>query len=134
MFRPLLIIGIAAVVTGCAREPASRFEAPVARVATECARISKSQIGQLPLDVELGGKTVRLTEWTIADETAIEAVGFAAQLPVDVVFTVQAGDRSFRGNQPRWLHPEGVSGPRVRGIDSVTFCTSSIAPAVVAVR
>ncbi|MFT3711603.1 MAG: hypothetical protein QM817_28535 [Archangium sp.] len=106
----------------------------MAPVVTQCARITKSQIGQLPLDVEVGGKTVRLVEWTIADETATDAVGFAAQLPSDVTFTVKAGDREFHGNQPRWLHPEGVAGPRVRGIDAVTFCTPTSAPAIVAVR
>lgn len=132
--RSLIIVALAGVVTGCARDPASRFEATVAPIVTACQRITKSQVGQLPLDIEVGGKTVRMTEWTIADETATDAVGFAAQLPADVEFTVQAGDRTFRGNQGRWLHPEGVSGPRVKGIEALTFCTSSVAPAIVAVR
>ncbi|MBL8911757.1 MAG: hypothetical protein JNM17_13780 [Archangium sp.] len=101
---------------------------------TACTRISKAQVGQLPLDVEVGGKTVRMVEWTIADETATDAVGFAAQLPADVEFTVQAGERTFRGKQGRWLHPDGVAGPRVKGIDALTFCTASITPAVVATR
>lgn len=134
MSRTALIVALAGVVTGCARQPAAELVAPVGRVSTACAKISKAQVGQLPLDVEVGGKTVRMVEWTIADETATDAVGFAAQLPADVEFTVQAGARSFRGTQGRWLHPDGVSGPRVKGIDAVMFCTSSIAPAVVAAR
>jgi hypothetical protein len=96
---------------------------PVNQPAPEgCARISADELGQLPLELDVGGRTVRMAEWTATDETQTELVGFAAQLPADVIYTVRAGGDVFVGGQPRWLHPAGFVGPRAHGIDQVTFC------------
>jgi hypothetical protein len=94
-----------------------------------CTRVEGSQLGVLPLEVEVGDKLVRFSEWTNADEVSAAVYGFATQLPFDVTFTVQAGEKTFRSDSPRWLHPAGFAQP----IDSVTFCTLS-RPSVVAQR
>lgn len=128
-----VIIG-AAVMALCGTTslaPASRLELPVGHVmAQTCTRVSGASLGALPLEVEVGGKTVRFAEWTTADELSTDLVGFAAQLPSDVTFTVEAGERTFKSSSPRWLHPLGVQGPQVHGIDAVTFCTSAGQPAI----
>lgn len=126
-----VIVGVAVLtLCGCAREvPATRLEADLGLVSLPtCTRVSKEALGRLPLEVEVGGKTVRLAEWTVADETSTAVVGFAAQLPAGVKFTVQAGEQTFTGQGARWLHPQGVSGPRVHPIDVLTFCTQSSRP------
>lgn len=91
---------------------------------TRCVRVERGEVGRLPLELSLGDDTVRLEEWTQADESSTAVVGFAARLPAGVVFMVQAGDESFTGSAPRWLHPRGLVGPRVQGIEQVTFCRS----------
>lgn len=130
-----IIIG-AAVMALCgttSQAPAPKLELNVAKVVAEtCTRVDGSSLGALPLEIEVGGKTVRFAEWTTADELSTDFVGFAAQLPADVTFTVEAGDRTFRSASPRWLHPLGVSGPQVHGIDAVTFCTQAGQPALAA--
>lgn len=88
----------------------------------ECVRLEGDDVGRLPLDLRVGGRTVRLAEWTQVDESSREVVGFAAHLPADVMFTVKVGDEHFIGAEPRWLNPHGVVGPRVHGIEQVTFC------------
>ena len=128
-----VIVG-AALIALCGtvpETPASRLEAAVSEVSLQtCKRVEGQDLGSLPLEVELGGKTVRFAEWTTADELSTQLVGFAAQLPVGVTFTVEAGDRTFTGASSRWLNPEGVSGPRVHGIDALTFCTQARQPAL----
>ncbi|MFO0599873.1 MAG: hypothetical protein U0228_31480 [Myxococcaceae bacterium] len=128
----IAVLGIGGVVTGCAREPAKTLSAPVAKVTTACTRVEKAQIGQLPLTIEVGGRSVQLAEWTMADETATSVIGFAARLPESVEFTVNAGERTFHGNQARWLHPQAFTGGK--GIDAVTFCTNAPLAPVVASR
>lgn len=126
-----VIVGAAMVaLCGTAQEvPASRLEAPVGEVILQaCQRVEGSDLGALPLEVEVGGKTIRFAEWTTADELTTEVVGFATQLPAGVTFTVQAGEQTFVSASPRWLHPLGVSGPRVHAIDAVTFCTEARLP------
>ena len=128
-----IIIGSALVVLcgTAAQGPASTLETTVGEVSVQtCARVAGKDLGALPLEVELAGKTVRFAEWTTADELSTEVYGFAAQLPADVTFTVEAGERTFEGASPRWLHPLGVSGPRVHAIDAVTFCTQAPRPAL----
>lgn len=111
--------------------PAESIETTARDVSVQtCTRIEGSQLGALPLEVEVGDKTVRFAEWTTADELSPEVYGFATQLPVDVTFTVKAGERTFESASPRWLHPLDVSG---QPIDSVTFCTTS-RPSVIAHR
>lgn len=124
-----VIIGAAVLAlcgTTAGETPASTLEATVAEVSVQtCKRVEGADLGALPLDVEVGGKTVRFAEWTTADALATDVIGFATQLPAEVTFTVLAGDRTFQSSSPRWLHPLGVSGPRVHAIDSVTFCTQA---------
>ena len=132
-----VIFGAAMVaLCGTASEvPASTLETTASEVAVQdCKRIEGAALGALPLEVEVGGKTVRFAEWTTADELSSEVFGFAAQLPDDVTFTVEAGERSFTSASPRWLHPLGISGPRVHAIDAVTFCAQSRRPALALAR
>ena len=128
-----VIIG-AAVLALCgtaAQLPASSIETTATEVSVQtCTRVEGKDLGALPLEVDVGGKTVRFAEWTTADALATDVVGFATQLPADVTFTVQAGESTFHSDSPRWLHPMGVSGPRVQGIDAVTFCTQAHRPAL----
>ncbi|MEW6432918.1 MAG: hypothetical protein AB1730_15555 [Myxococcota bacterium] len=125
-----------ALLLGGLRLPGQRAQVPVVRAAMcsqlvvpvnqpapdGCARVSAGDIGSLPLELDVGGRTVRLAEWTATDETQEEFVGFAAHLPGDVVYMVRAGDDVFLGSGARWLHPAGLVGPKVHGIDQVTFC------------
>ena len=129
----VLALGATAVHLEQSREtaPASQLEISVGRVTAEtCTRVEGKSLGALPLEVEVGGKTVRFSEWTTADELATDLVGFATQLPADVTFTVEAGERTFRSASPRWLNPLGITGPRVHTIDAVTFCTNASQPAM----
>ena len=71
-------------------------------------------------DVSLATRT-RLPGWTSVFVRAGQTV------------TVHAGERTFHSNTARWIHPLGVSGPRVQPIDSVTFCTQA-RPATLAQR
>ena len=131
-----IIIGAAVFALGgaAAELPASTLETVAAQVIVQrCTRVEGSALGTLPLEVEVLGKTVRFAEWTVADERSTEVVGFAAQLPADVIFTVEAGDETFTGTAPRWLHPRGVAGPRVHGIDALIFC-AQVKPAALAAR
>lgn len=128
-----LIFGAAVLaLAGSATQlPASAVETNARQVMVQtCTRVDGKNLGALPLEVDVGGKIVRFSEWTTADELATDVVGFATQLPQGVTFTVQAGERTFESSSPRWLHPLGVSGPRVQGIDAVTFCTQAHRPAL----
>ncbi|MEW5738212.1 MAG: hypothetical protein AB1938_04765 [Myxococcota bacterium] len=138
MRSALIVTGLlltVAVSVGCqraqAKDPKVTAVAPVCTTLVVhlnqpapdgCARISADDIGRLPLELDVGGRAVRLAEWTATDETQAELVGFAAQLPADVIYTVRAGDDVFVGGEPRFLHPHGLVGPKVHGIDQVTFC------------
>jgi hypothetical protein len=111
--------------------PATSIETTASEITVHtCTRVAGSQLGQLPLEIEVGDKTVRFSEWTNADELSPAVYGFATQLPRDVTFTVQAGERTFTSTSPRWLHPLDVSDAP---IDSVTFCTLS-RPSAIAAR
>jgi hypothetical protein len=96
---------------------------PVNQAAPEgCARVARDDIGRLPLELNVGGQVVHFAEWTATDETQTTLVGFAAQVPAGVVYTVRAGGDVFVAQGSRWLHPAGLVGPKVHGIDQVTFC------------
>jgi hypothetical protein len=128
MWRTFLV-GSVVVVSGCERAgAASRFEVSALPVAALCRQVSGADLGALPLELELGSKTVRFAEWTMVDERSASVVGFAAQVPAGVSFTVRAGDETFHAQGSRWLHPRGVAGPRVHAIDSVTFCALETRP------
>lgn len=86
-----------------------------------CVRLSGEQIGQLPLAVQVGGQRVEFLEWKATDITATTLIGFTAQAPEDVQFTVEAGDRQFAAGA-NWLHPAGVVGPQVKPISALTVC------------
>jgi|GEM_PF-3245098 len=92
-------------------------EQPVA-----CVRLSGTQIGQLPLVVEVGGQKVEFVEWKATDITAASLVGFTAQAPREFRFTVQAGEETYEASA-NWLHPAGVVGPRAQRISALTICT-----------
>jgi hypothetical protein len=93
----------------------------VAAPPPQCVRLSGEQIGQLPLTIQVGPHRVDFLEWKATDVTASVLVGFTAQAPEAVRFTVQAGDRTFETGA-NWLHPAGVVGPQVKPISSVTLC------------
>ena len=120
-------------LVGCDRatEPPAVLPAPVA--VTTCASIDGDRLGQLPLTVALGDEAIAFAEWSVPDEQSTDVVGFAAHLPADVTFTVKAGDDEFHSASPRWLNPRGVSGPRVRPVERITFCRTAV-PQVVALR
>jgi len=128
------VVAAAAVAVACAR-PMPRA-AVAARAAPEpeeprCATLSGAALGRLPLELKVGGRTVRLVEWTQGDETSAEVLGFQAHLPFDVSYTVQAGGERFPGRAERWLHPRGLVGPRVHPIEGIEFCQAAgPAPAV----
>lgn len=93
-----------------------------APVPSHCVQVRGEDVGRLPLELRLGNRAIHFAEWTQADEASADVIGFAAHLPGDVVYAVKAGDTYFSGREPRWLHPEGVAGPRVHRIEAVTFC------------
>src|SRR4051812_10449934 len=87
----------------------------------ECVRLSGEQIGQLPLTLQVGGQRVEFLEWKATDITASTLIGFTAQAPEDVRFSVEAGDQRFAASA-NWLHPAGVIGPQVKPIRALTVC------------
>jgi hypothetical protein len=88
---------------------------------SECVRLSGSQIGQLPLIVEVAGQKVEFIEWKATDITADELIGFTVQASDALRFTVEAGDSTFSGSA-NWIHPSGVVGPQVKPIRALTVC------------
>jgi len=126
-----LILVVAAL--GCdrpvAQPPVIAAPAPV----TTCASVDGSALGQLPLNIALGGETIAFAEWSVPDEHSTDVVGFAAHLPGDVKFTVKAGDDEYTSDSPRWMHPRGISGPRVHPVERITFCRT-VTPQIVATR
>ena len=105
------------VVTFIPTPPAPAPALPV------CVRLSGTQIGQLPLVIEVAGQRVEFVEWKATDITAHELIGFTAQAPEAFRFTIEAGNSSFEGSA-NWLHPAGVVGPQVKAIDALTVCAS----------
>lgn len=126
------LILTAVAVVGCDRPVA---EAPLAapKPVTTCASVDGASLGQLPLNVTLGDETIAFAEWSTPDEQSTEVVGFAAHLPGDVNFTVKAGDDEYTSASPRWMHPRGVSGPRVHPVERITFCRT-VTPQIIAAR
>jgi hypothetical protein len=125
----VLTLGLLAL-TGCVEAPASRLESTARpTVVEQCVAVRSDQLGQLPLSLELGTTQVTLLEWTLADEEATSAIGFRASVPADVTFHVRAGADLFVGRGDHWLHPRGFAGPRVHGIDGLSFCRLATPPA-----
>lgn len=118
--RMLLLIAVA--VSGSTPSKAASVAVSAPTVITTCTAVEGPMLGQLPLDIELGGEAVSFGEWTMPDERSTDLVGFAASIPSDVTYTVKAGDDEFRSGSPRWLNPFGVAGPRVHAIERITFC------------
>lgn len=96
--------------------------APAAR-GPQCVRLAGEQIGQLPFDVEIAGRQVKFLEWKATDITADQLIGFRAEAPAGVRFSVEAGESEFAASAD-WLHPAGVVGPRVKPIRAVTLCAN----------
>ena len=88
---------------------------------SECVRLSGSQIGQLPLIIEVAGQKVEFLEWKATDITANELIGFTVQAADALQFTVEAGDAKFEASA-NWLHPAGVVGPQVKPIRALIVC------------
>jgi hypothetical protein len=88
-----------------------------------CVRLER-EVGQLPLEVKVGEQTVRFVQWKAADAAASELIGFTAEIPSDVHWTVEAGDERFDGNGDDWLNPHGVVGPKVKPIRAMTLCAN----------
>ncbi len=88
-----------------------------------CVRL-EHEVGQLPLEVRVGDQVVRFVQWKAADEKATELIGFTAEIPSDVHWTVEAGDERFDGNGDDWLNPHGVVGPKVKPIRAMTLCAN----------
>jgi hypothetical protein len=133
----LLLLSTAAVaVVACARPMPRAAVAPRTAPAEvrRCATLSGAALGRLPLELDVGGRTVRLVEWTQGDESTTEVLGFLAQLPADVSYTVQAGGERFPARTARWLHPRGLVGPRVHPIEAIDFCRLALAAPAVAQR
>ena len=89
----------------------------------DCVRLAGEQIGQLPLAVWVGGQRVEFLEWKATDISATSLIGFTAQAPQTVRFTVEAGERLFAASH-NWLHPAGVVGPQVKAISALTVCAN----------
>lgn len=111
-------------LTGCvAAPPAARLESTARPTMVEqCVALRPGQVGALPVELDLGTSKVTIREWTLADEEATAAIGFRASVPAGVTYQVRAGGDVFPGRGEAWLHPRGFSGPRVHGIDGITFC------------
>lgn len=132
--RTLLPLAVGAVaLLGTARPGLAPDDGPAARcprlvvpaagpLPAACTRLEGSDLGRLPLVVRAGAQQVVIDEWAARDATGTELLGFAAELPGDVVYVVRAGDASWADTRPRWLHPAGVVGPRSRPISQLTFC------------
>lgn len=133
MRTTLTLSSLALAVVAChASRTASSGAVAAEREACEplpraCVTVSGQALGQLPLEVPVGEGTVRFAEWTQADASSTAFVGFAAQVPEGIHYTVAAGGEQFEGQGSRWLNPRGVDGPRVHGIDEVTFCVARTA-------
>ena len=121
------------ITTGCLVQEGVASEPPVqpcpvvlvqkAPTPPHCVQVDGKDVGMLPLELRLGSRTtIHFAEWTQVDESSSDVIGFAAHLPADVVYAVKAGDDVYTGREPRWLHPAGITGPRVHRIDAVTFC------------
>lgn len=127
------LILTAVAVVGCDRPVAETPVVVAPEAVTTCASVDGAALGQLPLNVALGDETIAFAEWSVPDEQSTDVVGFAAHLPGDVQFTVKAGDDEYTSASPRWMHPRGVSGPRVHPVERITFCRT-VTPQIVATR
>lgn len=93
-----------------------------AEVPAGCVQVSGAQIGELPLELTVGGQRVRFIEWSQRDLASSDAIGFRVEDSEGLAFTVEAGGERFAATGSSWLHPAGVVGPRVHSIDAVTIC------------
>jgi hypothetical protein len=119
----LTALGILALTflgTGRQADPASPKASTPQRLKA-CVRL-EHEIGQLPLEVKVGDRVVRFVQWKAADEKATELIGFTAEVPSDVRWTVEAGQERFEGDGDDWLNPHGVVGPKVKPIHAMTLC------------
>lgn len=134
--RATLILVLAFLtLTGCLAQESVASVPPVAQSCPavliqkgqapppHCVQIQGADVGRLPLELRLGDRTaIHFAEWTQADEASAAIIGFAAHVPGNVVYAVKAGETYYAGRDPRWLHPAGITGPRVHRIEAVSFC------------
>lgn len=133
--RAILILVLAFLtMTGCLAQESVASVPPIAQscpavlvqkgqTPPHCVQIQGSDVGRLPLELRLGDRTtIHFAEWTQADEASTAIIGFAAHVPGNVVYAVKAGEEYYAGRDPRWLHPAGITGPRVHRVEAVSFC------------
>ena len=101
-------------VSGSAPTPAQADPLPT------CVKVT--DIGALPLTVQVGDAKVTFTEWSAKDVDATELIGFRATSTGTVSFVVRAGGETFETSSLQWMNPHGVVGSSVRGIDTVEVC------------
>ena len=85
-----------------------------------CVKVTN--IGALPLTVQVADVKVQFTEWTAKDADAKELIGFRATSTGTVSFVVRAGAETFETAGLQWLNPHGVVGRHVLPIDSLEIC------------
>jgi hypothetical protein len=117
----VMALGFLGVGRQAQQQPATK--ATEAAKVKACVRL-EHEVGQLPLEVRVGDQTVRFVQWKAADEKATELIGFTAEIPSEVHWTVEAGNERFDGNGDDWLNPHGVVGPKVKPIRAMTLCAN----------
>lgn len=117
------IMGLAFLGAGRQADSASPKATTTSNRIKACVRL-EHEVGQLPLEIKVGDQTVRFVQWKAADEKATELIGFTAEIPSDIHWTVEAGDERFDGNGDDWLNPHGVVGPKVKPIRAMTLCAN----------
>ncbi|MBL8957002.1 MAG: hypothetical protein JNK82_39885 [Myxococcaceae bacterium] len=85
-----------------------------------CVKVT--EIGALPLTVQVADVKVTFTEWSAKDADAKELIGFRATSTGTVSFVVRAGAETFEAHGLSWLNPHGVVGRHVLPIDGLEVC------------
>jgi hypothetical protein len=71
-------------------------------------------VGEVPTH---GSTPLSVTKWTLKAGTKNQYVGF--QLSRQARFTVIVGARGYQGEGTSWIHPDGLDGEAITGLD---FC------------
>jgi len=95
-------------------------KAAVAEPQPTCVKVT--EIGALPLTVQVADVKVTFTEWNAKDIDAQELIGFRATATGSVSFVVRAGEERFETSSLQWLNPHGVVGSGVVGISGLEVC------------
>lgn len=90
----------------------------------QCVQLKVDQMGQLPLEVQVGATKVRFTAWKTADAQATQWVGFTYESTAQVRWVAQSGERSVYGVDRDWLLPDAFRGQESRVLTSLRLCPS----------